>query len=145
MSSPVLSPGSPPPWMSSARMQFTMDDLGAQRRRLVRELEQHRLSPATAYDAAVVLGELLSNALRHAAPLDDGGLTVTWGAWDGMVHLEVTDGGSGTLPTIAVADAPAVGGHGLVIVEALSTSWGIRAEEDSVTVWADLPARESAA
>ena len=132
--------------MSTARMPFTMDDLGAQRRRLVRELEQHRLSPSTAYDAAVVLGELLSNALRHGAPLQDGGLTVTWGAWDGIVHLEVTDGGGASLPAIAsAATEAAVGGHGLVIVDALSSSWGIRSEADSVTVWADLPAQVSAA
>ena len=42
-----------------------------------------RLTPAdTAYDASLVLGELVSNALRHAVPLGDGNLVLSWGAFD---------------------------------------------------------------
>jgi len=93
----------------------------------------------TAYDASLVLGELDSNALRHAVPLGDGNLVLCWGAWARLVHVEVTDGGAGTVPTVGAVTLVATGGRGLAIVAALATDWGVRAAPASLTVWAALP------
>lgn len=87
-------------------------------------------------DAVLILSELLSNALRHATPLPDGTLRVSW-RFDPMgVELAVTDGGSSTRPQPRSPSLSALGGRGLAIVGALSTEWGIRDEDVGVTVWA---------
>jgi signal transduction histidine kinase len=43
-----------------------------------------------------VLGNLLDNALRHTPP--GGTVTITWGAFEDLVELEVTDTGEGIEP-----------------------------------------------
>jgi len=129
----------PDRWMSSIRMPFSTRGVPAQRHRLTRELEEHALPTDTAHDASLVLDELVTNALQHGAPLDDDSLEICWGAWGDEVHLEVTDGGAATVPLATSAVPSAIRGRGLGIVAALTTSWGIRAESHTMTVWACLP------
>jgi anti-sigma regulatory factor (Ser/Thr protein kinase) len=131
------------PWRSSTRMPFRTGDLGAQRDRLVRDLTQHALPTEVAYDASLVLGELVANAVQHGEPLDDDSLDLCWGAWDGLIHVEVTDGGASTVPVLNPPSDAAVRGRGLAIVEALASSWGVRTEQAAVTVWATLPGEPS--
>ena len=137
--------GDSPGWRSSVHMPFAVDGIPAQRHQLVRDLVQHALPTETAYDAAVVLAELVTNAVQHGEPLPDDSLDVLWGAWGGLVHVEVTDGGAITEPVAAAAPVVAVSGRGLAIVAALATAWGVRTEPTTVTVWAALPASRSAA
>ena len=135
----VTRTGRPDRWISSIRMPFTAHGVPAQRHRLTRELEEHALPTDTAHDASLVLDELMTNALQHGAPLDDDSLEVCWGTWGDQVHLEVTDGGAPTVPVASSAPPSAIRGRGLGIVAALTTSWGVRAEPDTTTVWARLP------
>ncbi|MFD0348309.1 ATP-binding protein [Kitasatospora aburaviensis] len=73
---------------------------------------------------------------------DDGGILVRWQMHaDGVLTLEVTDGGAQTRPSPASPSLTSRGGRGLSIVDQLASDWGVRDAPGEVTVWAALPAR----
>ena len=134
--------------------------VGDGRRRLRRELHAHGIAEGVVDDAVLILSELLSNACRHARPLaplldldraacgtvegaaDLGGVLVGWRLHgDGLLTLEVTDGGAPTRPRNARPSLTARGGRGLSIVGRLASDWGVRDAPGRVTVWAVLAAR----
>jgi anti-sigma regulatory factor (Ser/Thr protein kinase) len=125
--------------------------VGAVRRRLRRELSELSVPESVIDDAALILSELLSNAYRHARPLDlpepaalDCGVLVGWELQrDGLLTLEVTDGGGPTRPRRGSPSLTARGGRGLGIVGQLARDWGVRdrAPSGQVTVWAVLSCR----
>jgi anti-sigma regulatory factor (Ser/Thr protein kinase) len=120
--------------------------VGEARRRLRAELLSRSAPEPVIEDAALILSELLSNACRHGRPIDEGGREVGIRAgWlvdeDGLLTLEVTDGGGATRPTPASPSLTARGGRGLGIVGALALEWGVREEPGEVTVWAVLAVR----
>jgi two-component sensor histidine kinase len=90
-------------------------------------------------DAALVVSELLSNALRHAAPLPGDKVRVGWRFDAGCLRVSVSDGGAQTRPELGQPTQSATGGRGLRIVERLSRSWGALADGDGTTVWAEVP------
>ncbi|MFI2607863.1 ATP-binding protein [Kitasatospora sp. NPDC018619] len=72
----------------------------------------------------------------------DGGVLVRWQLHaDGVLTLEVTDGGAATRPLPASPSLTSRGGRGLGIVDQLASDWGVRDAPGEVTVWAALPAR----
>lgn len=87
-------------------------------------------------DLALVATELVANAIRHAGtevvlrllPVENG------------VRLEVGDGSTRPLQPRA-ADAEAEGGRGLLLVDALSTQYGVQADPLGKRVWVELHAR----
>lgn len=97
------------------------------------------LEPAVG-DAALVMSELLSNAILHASPLPGHRLQVTWEVDAGSVEIAVSDGGGPTRPRAARPSLSSPGGRGLGIVEYLSDQWGVQADGPGTTVWAILPA-----
>lgn len=103
------------------------------------QLEELGVPPEDRDDAMLVLSELVSNAVRHAAPLPSGEINVRWEVADEVLHIEITDGGAGTRPHASVAALSSLGGRGLDIVRSVSTKWGVTEGEDSVTVWAEVP------
>jgi anti-sigma regulatory factor (Ser/Thr protein kinase) len=103
------------------------------------ELDAVGVRPADRDDAMLVLSELVSNAVKHAAPLPSGDIRVRWEVLDELLHIEITDGGAGTRPHASVAVLSALGGRGLDIVRTVSTQWGVTEGEGSVTVWAEVP------
>lgn len=81
---------------------------------------------------------------RDAEPSgdDDGGVLVRWQMHaDGVLTLEVTDGGAPTRPEPGSPSLTSRGGRGLSIVDQLASDWGVRDAPGEVTVWAALPAR----
>jgi anti-sigma regulatory factor (Ser/Thr protein kinase) len=90
-------------------------------------------------DAMLVLSELVSNAVKHAAALPSGEVRVRWSIRADVLHLEITDGGAATRPYAVVAAVSALGGRGLDIVRTICRQWGVTEEPDAVTVWADVP------
>ncbi|MCX5211893.1 ATP-binding protein [Kitasatospora sp. NBC_00240] len=73
---------------------------------------------------------------------EPGGVLVRWGLHpDGMLTLEVTDGGAPTRPIPSSPSLTSRGGRGLSIVGQLASDWGVRDLPDEVTVWAALPVR----
>lgn len=97
-------------------------------------------------DAVLILSELLSNAYRHGRPLDEGdhriGIRAGWHVDEnGLLTLEVTDGGGPTRPAPSSPSLTARGGRGLGIVGTLALDWGVNDRPGEVTVWAALPIR----
>ncbi|QFZ19239.1 ATP-binding protein [Saccharothrix syringae] len=91
------------------------------------------LSPDVTDDAALVVTELVSNAVDHAeGPV---GLTVSRTATG--VRIEVADN-SPALPQPRPVQVDSARGRGLIIVEALSASWGTEERDGGKVVWAEL-------
>ncbi|HEY8478285.1 MAG TPA: ATP-binding protein [Spirillospora sp.] len=108
--------------------------------RLSSELADLGVYESVVDDAAVILSELISNALRHARPLPSGQVEVRWRRRDDVLELEVSDGGAMTEPRRGPGTLSSLGGRGLGIVESLSDGWGVRHGEGTTTVWAILRA-----
>ncbi|MCO5998570.1 ATP-binding protein [Actinoallomurus rhizosphaericola] len=108
------------------------------RKRLCAELRAAGVYEEIADDAAVIISELISNALRHARPLPSGDIRVSWTHEGELIQLAVSDGGSMTEPRRTRAALSSLGGRGLSIVEALSDKWGVSHEAETTTVWAKL-------
>lgn len=87
-------------------------------------------------DAVVIVSELVTNAVRHAAP-PEGSLRVEWALEPRRLRLRVIDGGR-TGWHRGLHDQGAVGGRGLSIVAALSDSWSLERADRGTTVTAVL-------
>jgi anti-sigma regulatory factor (Ser/Thr protein kinase) len=121
-------------------LPFAAASVGVARRRLVSDLIAADVYDSAVCDVALVISELFSNALRHAAPLPGAKIRVAWRINPGCVQVSVSDGGGATVPELGQPTQGATGGRGLRIVEKLSTRWGTSSGEDGTTVWAEVPA-----
>jgi anti-sigma regulatory factor (Ser/Thr protein kinase) len=110
------------------------------RRALSAELRAVGVFDNAVSDAAIVISELLSNAILHAYPLPGERLQVAWAVDGSSVEVAVSDGGSATVPHAGHASPSSVSGRGLGIVEHLCLTWGVRTDEVGLTVWAVLAA-----
>jgi anti-sigma regulatory factor (Ser/Thr protein kinase) len=110
------------------------------RRRLTADMRSAGTGDDAINDAAIVVTELMTNAIRHACPLPGRWLQVTWSFDDEAVEIAVSDGGSKTLPRATRPALSALGGRGLEIVQTLSEEWGVRPNGPGTTVWAVLAA-----
>jgi anti-sigma regulatory factor (Ser/Thr protein kinase) len=110
------------------------------RERLTADLSAAGVFGQAVGDAALVVSELLSNAIKHAWPLPGAKLQVAWIVDRGSVEVAVSDGGGPTRPHAMHWPVSALGGRGLGIVQQLSRNWGIRTDGVGRTVWAVLPA-----
>ncbi|MFE4019790.1 ATP-binding protein [Streptomyces sp. NPDC059101] len=119
--------------------------VGWVRGELRRQLEQWGLAEELGESAALLVSELVTNAVRAQAA--DGG------AWVGVrfarerggrrLRLEVRDR-SGGRPVIkekqmeATEEEAAECGRGLVLVDALASGWGVEPDGIGKVVWAEL-------
>lgn len=93
--------------------------------------------------AALGVTELLTNVHRHAQP--DKTCTVDIRLLLDRLRVAVHDHDP-RLPTVKEADPLALCGRGLALIEAVSESWGVRAEGDTgKVIWFTLPAPPAAA
>ena len=121
-------------------LPYTPSSVATARGRLATDLRDAGMMAAAIGDAALVLSELLGNAIRHARPLPGCSVRVAWTLSGGSLRVSVSDGGGPTRPRAERPSVSALGGRGLAIVEHLSSSWGIRSSGGRITVWAVLPA-----
>lgn len=108
------------------------------RHRLAADLLVQGLPKAVVYDAALLVSELVGNAVRYGRPLGNGDLQVRWenGAED--VRIEVSDGG-GPSPVRRRSICPdATRGRGLAIVATLADDWGVQRDDSGTMVWAHV-------
>jgi CheY-like chemotaxis protein/anti-sigma regulatory factor (Ser/Thr protein kinase) len=84
-------------------------------------------------EASLIVTELATNAVLHAASPYDVRLSRT----EGVVRIEVADADAGTPEPQPFSDV-AESGRGIVIVSAISASWGIEAQPHGKITWAEL-------
>jgi anti-sigma regulatory factor (Ser/Thr protein kinase) len=125
--------------MCSVTVPHERSSVRAARHALAAELAANGIGTPMRDDAVLVLSELVSNAIKHAAPLPSGHISVCWYIRQDRLHLEITDGGGQTRPQAAVAAVSSLGGRGLDIVRTICSAWGVTEHGNAVTVWADLP------
>lgn len=95
---------------------------------LVRPLDG--CTPGVVKEVAIVVGELVANAFRHAKPPFTVRLTLPRPGR--VVRMEVHDGAA-PAPTAWPA------GKGLFVVRGLCPDWGVEPRKDGKAVWAELP------
>ena len=122
-------------------LPFAAASVGVARRRLVSDLIAANVYDSAVCDVALVISELLSNALRHAAPLPGSKIRVAWRFDADSVRVSVSDGGAPTVPELGEPTHGATGGRGLRIVAKLSRRWGTSADDEGTTVWAEVLVR----
>ena len=98
----------------------------------------HDLDTETVEVAQLLTTELVTNALKHGR--GDILLGITRDACD--LRVEVTDDGPGT-PQIGAGGPDELGGRGLMVVEALASTWGVAGamRPSGKTVWFCIRAR----
>ena len=122
--------------MELLELPFEAASASVARRHVVHVLRMRGFEAAVCEDAALVISELVGNALRHGRPLPGGRLCVGWRLADDGLRVEVTDGGGRNHPTLRdTADLLSSSGRGLEIVAVLSQTWGYDADGRGTTVW----------
>jgi anti-sigma regulatory factor (Ser/Thr protein kinase) len=96
--------------------------------------EEWKIDDGLCQDAAMVVTELVANAVDHARTPS----TLTVRVDDEGLHVAVRDGRTGPAPELRPIDAGAPRGRGLQMVDALSARWGVTQHADGKTVWAVL-------
>lgn len=101
---------------------------------------QTEIYPDALERARLVLSELVTNSIRHAAPIHGGRVDV--GIWlsPHLIRIEVRDFGTGFDPSRR-APRQDTGGWGLDIVDQLAQDWGVTSGEGTL-VWCDLAQTE---
>jgi anti-sigma regulatory factor (Ser/Thr protein kinase) len=125
-------------------LPYAPSSVAIARKRLSSELTASGVYESVVDDASVIISELLSNALRHARPLESGQVRITWSRSGDLIELSVSDGGAMTEPRRGPGTLSSLGGRGLGIVEALAEGWGVRHDDGNTTVWAVLRAPKNA-
>jgi anti-sigma regulatory factor (Ser/Thr protein kinase) len=109
----------------------------AARTAVVTRLRGH-VPPAVLDDAALVVSELVTNAVRHST-VPDGVVVVCVTLTAMTVRLEVADPGSDHVVAPRAPDLGGGGGFGLHVVRAVSERWGLeQVAAGGTRVWAQL-------
>lgn len=130
--------------MTTVVLPHSPASVGAVRRHMITELSCRGVPAPVVDDAALVLSELVGNAVRHGSPLPGGGVQVSWRRDGSVVHLEVSDGGAGPAAVPAAggpresSSTSAEGGRGLAIVAQIAVSWGWQDRAGATCVSAQL-------
>lgn len=106
----------------------------AQARAAVAECSRRMGLNGLSDDLALVVSEMVTNAVRHAAPP----VSVEIEAGDEHVVVAVCDG-SPQRPVPREADEDAEGGRGMMLVDLLTADHGVRPQPPGKTVWARIP------
>ncbi len=123
MSACIATPLQGPVSMS---LPFAAESAGDVRVALESWLGHHGYDDGVVDDARLIATELVGNAITHASPLRNGTVLVRWRLDSGgRLELTVADGGGLSAPRVLRAAPEALGGRGLAIVEALSSTWWV--------------------
>jgi anti-sigma regulatory factor (Ser/Thr protein kinase) len=98
------------------------------------------LPDRTAADLALLLTEVVSNAVRHASPSPGDEIRIRLHTGE-PVRVEVVDGGPGFEPLApAASDGAQASGWGLFLLDRIASAWGVEHGSDGTMVWFELRA-----
>jgi anti-sigma regulatory factor (Ser/Thr protein kinase) len=126
------------PDVTTVRLPAKPSSAAVARQRIAADLVEQDVAAPIVDDVVLVVTELVSNAIRHAEPLPDGQVTVSWQVDGRGVKVRVSDGGGGGEPRLRHATPRDTSGRGLALVEAIATRWGVEDSPAHTTVWAEL-------
>jgi anti-sigma regulatory factor (Ser/Thr protein kinase) len=109
-------------------------------RAAVVSLLARRVSRKRLQEIALVVSELVTNSVRHAAvgPADHVGIELL--IFRDRIRLCVVDPGAELTPRLIRRNQDESGGLGLVSVDRLATSWGVARDGSRQTrTWCELP------
>ena len=112
-------------------------------RELASDVGTGLMEPGQLDNLTLVVTELVSNAVRHAASEEPVRLAMT--PKDGYLCVQVTDSGRGLVPEPGAIGGDAVPGYGLFLVEALTRRWGMTREGGCTRVWVEIDFAEGPA
>ncbi len=113
-------------------------DAPAAARARLREQLAGRVSQDDLDDVVVLASELVTNAVRHAGADRDDTVVVHLALAFDVLRVEVCDHGPGFEPPAVLRQRAQGGGNGLILVERLSSSWGV-CSDDGTCVWFERP------
>jgi anti-sigma regulatory factor (Ser/Thr protein kinase) len=124
-----------PDVVSAHRLELAGGPFAAARARAhFSELMGDRLDEDDLFDVSVLLSELVTNAVRHAGADEYATVIVHLAIAPDVLRVEVCDEGPGFDPRAITRPRTGVGGNGLLLVDQLSSSWGVAAD-DGTCVW----------
>ena len=103
-------------------------------RSAVNELLGDRLDDGWLFDLGVLVSEVVTNAVRHGGAHRDRIVVVHVALAPGVLRVEVCDQGAGFTPPRTPRAHPLGGGNGLVLLDRMSSRWGV-AIDDGTCVW----------
>ena len=105
-------------------------------RHFVREALRERGRSDVAERLEMLVGELAVNAVLHARTSYSVALRLQQ---TGLVRVDVCDGNT-ELPRkkVATGDDVLIHGRGIILIQALSTRWGVEPRHDGKCVWAEV-------
>ena len=109
-------------------------DAPAQARANLARLVAGRLGEIDLFDVTVLLSEVVTNAVHHGKTGVDETVIVHVALAPGVLRVEVCDQGPGFTRPDVIGARPEGGGNGLVLLERMSTCWGV-AGDDGTCVW----------
>ena len=107
---------------------------------------EDRLDPNILFDIRLLVSELVTNCVKHAAVGPEDSIVLNVDIQDHQVRVSVVDEGPGFDPPatpVSEQAAEAGSGWGLFLVDQLSDQWGVE-RQGGATVWFELQ-RERAA
>ncbi|HLN76435.1 MAG TPA: ATP-binding protein [Nocardioidaceae bacterium] len=124
----------------TVRVPFAASSVAVARRQFKSWMSEMGLPREVIEDGRVIISELVGNSIRHAQPLSDGTILISWGLDNKGIRLSVSDGGSSSRPRALHAPASALSGRGMAIVETLALDWWSEHSRSRSTIHALLPA-----
>jgi anti-sigma regulatory factor (Ser/Thr protein kinase) len=91
-------------------------------------------------DLALLVTELVTNAVRHGGAAADRPLHLELARMNGRLRVEVVDPGRGFDSPARPVDGRRNGGWGLFLVERIADRWGVCPAPSGTCVWFEMPA-----
>ena len=140
--------GVPPadPFLERVEIVLARDaNAPARARAELRQAIVGRLSDGDSATATLLTSELVTNAVIHPGQTVGGSVGLRITAFSDRIRVEVTDAGSGFDPgSLRPSQPREPGGHGLVVVDGLSSRWGTNRSDvgsgEGFCVWFELDA-----
>ena len=118
------------------RLRADSARIAASRRWASQAAEREGASPHAVRVIELLVTEAVTNAVIHGRR--GGEVVVELEAFDGVIQVSVIDG-SNAEPVLRAAPPGATGGQGVMLIDHLSSRWGVVQNPKGKTVWFEVP------